>query len=98
MIYFNLFSILVIIFYVYVEHNQKINHDITSQVGDAGLPVIENKKMLTSHTWRTVGGLALIGIIGALQALHGQAGLSAWIDMVLPLLLLIEHGVAGRTE
>lgn len=98
----DLFSICIMVFYVFVEHNQISLKDsnLTSVVGDAGLPIIKKKKMLglNSHTWRTVAGLALIGIIGALQALHGQVGWSAWIDMILPILLVAEHAWRGNTE
>lgn len=99
----DLFSLAIIIFYVYVEHNQhmKTEHDLTSAVGDGGLDyqVTKNNFMgLSSHTWRTVVGLAIIGIIGALQALHGQVGWSAWIDMILPILLVAEHAFAGKME
>lgn len=58
----------------------------------------EENKMLSAHSWRTVVGLAIIAVIGALQALHGQAGWSAWIDLVLPILLVVEHAFAGKTE
>lgn len=101
----DLFSICIMVFYVFVEHNQiktyQINDfDFHEVAVDDYYKVNENKKMLgfTSHTWRTVAGLALIGIIGALQALHGQVGWSAWIDMVLPILLVAEHVFAGKTE
>lgn len=99
----DLFSLLVMIFYVYVEHNQIKNYqendfDFHEVAVDDYYKLNENKKMLTSHTWRTVSGLAIIALIGALQALHGQVGWSAWIDMILPILLVVEHAWKGNTE
>lgn len=74
-------------------------NDLTSEVGSQGLPTLENKNMnLSGHTWRTIIGLAIVFIIGGLSALKGVGGYAAWIDMVLPVLLVIEHAIAGKTE
>lgn len=54
--------------------------------------------MFTGHTWRTVGGLAIIFIIGGAQALHGNGTLGSWADMVIPFLLVVEHAIAGKTS
>ena len=57
----------------------------------------EDDKM-TSHTTRTVIGLAIVFLIGGVQALNGIAGFSAYATMILPVLLLLEHFFAGNTE
>ena len=57
----------------------------------------ENKKM-TSHTIRTIIGLAILFAIGGIQALNGIAGFSAYATMILPVLLVLEHLFAGQTS
>lgn len=52
---------------------------------------------MTNHSWKTIIGLSIIGAIGALQALHGQEGMG-WTDIIISLLLAIEHGLNGKTE
>jgi hypothetical protein len=53
---------------------------------------------LSTHSWRTITGLALLFLIGGLQALHGVGGMGAFIDMLIPFLLVLEHGLNGNTE
>lgn len=60
-------------------------------------PSNEDKNMNT-HDWKMLTGLIILALIGALQALHGVAGWSAWIDLILPILLAAEHTVNGNTE
>ncbi len=56
------------------------------------------KFMLSGHSWRTIGGLAIVFLIGGFQALHGIGGVGAWADMILPFFLILEHAIAGKTE
>lgn len=56
--------------------------------------------MNTAHNWKMFLGLALIAIIGGLQALHGSVGTTAstWVDTIVSVLLIIEHSVNGNTS
>jgi len=56
------------------------------------------KKMNTKHNWKMIGGLILIAVIGALQALKGVAGLSAYIEAILPIAVIFEHILNGNTS
>lgn len=70
--------------------------DITSLVGEGLLEEKLNIKKMNSHNLKVLGGLAVVFIIGGLQAWQGSGGWSAWIDMALPVLLAIEHAVNGN--
>lgn len=89
----DLFSLAIIIFYVYVEHNQMNfkDSDITSQVGDAGLSLINDKTMENSNLGKIVwfrflrGALAGAVSSGATITFAGQntfADLSHFIATV----------------
>lgn len=83
----------------YLEPNGGIyEYDMTEIVGQSGLPIIENKKMVTKHNWKMIGGLALMFLIGGLQALHGTGGWSSYVEMAISVLVVIEHGLNGNTE
>lgn len=51
---------------------------------------------MSSHSFKTFFGLGVVFIIGGLQALHGQEGWATWIDMLIPVLLAIEHTFSGK--
>ena len=53
---------------------------------------------MNKHNWKMWVGLVLIALVGALQALKGVAGLSAYIETLLPLAVLLEHIFNGNTE
>lgn len=53
---------------------------------------------MNTHSWRTVLGLAIIAIIGGLQAIHNQVPWGGVIDTVVAVLLVIEHGVNGNVN
>ena len=76
-------------------YHGKLDHDLTEAVGSEDYKF--NEKNMTSHTWRTIVGLAIVAIIGGLQALNGVGGFSAWITLVVPILLALEHALAGNT-
>lgn len=57
----------------------------------------EDKKM-SGHSIRTVLGLAIVFVIGGLQAWHGQGGYGAWVDTLLAVALAVEHGFKGNTQ
>ena len=76
--------------------------DKTAEVGDSLLleSLGKNNFMflgLSSHTWRTVIGLALVFIVGGLQALKGVDGWGDLVTTLVPILLLLEHSFAGNT-
>jgi hypothetical protein len=56
------------------------------------------KKKETMHSYRTLAGLAILFIVGGLQAIHNIGGVGSWIDMIVPVLLVIEHGLQGNTN
>lgn len=47
------------------------------------------------HNFKMIAGLAILFIIGGLQALHGQAN---WVDPLIALLIGLEHMYFGNTE
>lgn len=53
---------------------------------------------MTNHSMRMIAGLIVVAIIGALQALNGVAGASAYVTLAIPILLSIEHLLKGNTD
>ncbi len=51
-----------------------------------------------SHSLKMYGGLVILGIIGALQAIHGSIPNGGWIDTAVSVLLLLEHSIGGNTS
>lgn len=52
---------------------------------------------MKSHSLKTILGLAVMFLIGGLSVLKGTAGVGSWVDMVLSILLMLEHGINGKT-
>lgn len=85
----DLFSVCVVIFYVFVEHNQisTKDSDLTSAVGDVGINKLEKNKMDTKVWWKSKtlwvaiaqGGL---GIIVALKAVDPAIADLGWVAVV----------------
>lgn len=55
------------------------------------------KKYMINHNWRLMGGFAVVFLIGGLQALKGLT-LTSSIELVIPVLLSLEHLFFGKTE
>lgn len=55
---------------------------------------------MNSHNFKMIAGLVVIAFIGGLQALHGTVGTntSVWIDLIVSVLLIIEHKINGNSE
>lgn len=56
---------------------------------------------MNSHSIKMIGGLAIMFVIAGLQALHAVPVLAAYsnlIDMIVPILLVVEHQLEGNTE
>ena len=53
---------------------------------------------MNRHNITMYGLLALTFIVAGLQALHGMTQFDSTIDLVLPILLVLEHGLAGKTS
>lgn len=70
-------------------------YDLTTKVGDYQFN--ENKKM-TRHNIFMYGLLAITFIVAGLQALHGMTPFDSIIDMVLPVLVILEHSFSGKTS
>lgn len=54
-------------------------------------------KNINWHSVRTTAMTAILFTVGLLQAIHGTTPLDAKIDLVLPLLLAVEHFLAGNS-
>lgn len=55
---------------------------------------------MNSHSIRTIGLLALMFSVAGLQALHDVPMVTQYagiIDLIVPILLIIEHKLAGNT-
>lgn len=52
---------------------------------------------MNNHSFRTFAGLALIFIIGGLQALNGNVGSSSLLELIIPVMLGLEHLFNGNT-
>lgn len=50
------------------------------------------------HNIRMGGGLIALGLIGAIQALHGHFTGSVTLDTAVPFLLAFEHWANGNTN
>lgn len=74
------------------------NFDATEVVGQALLKEhLKDMEKINWHSVRTIGLLGITFVVAGLQALHGLTGFDAKVDMVLPLLLLAEHALAGNS-
>ncbi len=69
-------------------------YDLTEEVGNYNN---KNKKM-KFHSARTIAGLAIIFIIGGIQAMHGQSNMSSTLEMAIPFLLMLEHAFLGNIK
>lgn len=54
-------------------------------------------KNLNWHSIRTTAMTAIMFIVGLLQVLHGVTPFDAKIDVILPILLYVEHVLAGNS-
>lgn len=80
-----------------MTYNPDNEFDLSDVVGSDNYNLNEANKIFKGHNFRMIGGLAIVFIIGGFQALHGIAGWSAWIDMILPVLLVAEHALNGNS-
>lgn len=73
--------------------------DLTLKVGE-NYKFNKNKNMknINWHAVRTIALLAIAFIVAGLQAIHGLTTVDVKIDMILPILLLIEHALAGNSN
>lgn len=55
---------------------------------------LERKFM--SHNIKMFLGLAIVFVIGGLQALKGVGGYGSWIETIIPALLFAEHYLDGN--
>lgn len=52
---------------------------------------------MSSHSLKTVAGLAIVFLIGAGQAFHSGFNATDIIEMLIAGLLALEHAIAGNT-
>lgn len=49
------------------------------------------------HSVRTCGLVAIMFVVGGLQVIHDSVPYGATIDTILPILLFLEHALAGNS-
>ena len=76
--------------------NSNFHKNKWSELEDFYKSELENNMQITGHTYRTIIGLAIIFVVGGLQALNGNASVGSWIEIILPVLLFVEHNFFGN--